>query len=182
MPDFLLLRLQFFESCKLLWWVQRDLGLYAAGKDIWSSNQHMLIWKKNLQNSVINVHRKYTNKFAFKSLKENLEFRFKLELTMFSHAMKILWSWNCLRRQIYRSWQFSVPQPDRLTSPRHQQNGGRPKQHLDQRLLQLTLHLRFWSTITQSSPKSSNLFPRKVVWKLRWVSAEKRLAWFFRGF
>ena len=119
MPDFLLLRLQFFESCKLLWWVQRDLGLYAAGKDIWSSNQHMLIWKKNLQNSVINVHRKYTNKFAFKSLKENLEFRFKLELTMFSHAMKILWSWNCLRRQIYRSWQFSVPQPDRLTSSRH---------------------------------------------------------------
>ena len=37
--------------------------------------------KKNLQNSVINVHRKYTNKFAFKSLKENLEF--KLELTRF---------------------------------------------------------------------------------------------------
>ena len=27
--------------------------------------------KKNLQNSVINVHRKYTNKFAFKSFKEN---------------------------------------------------------------------------------------------------------------
>ena len=55
-------------------------------------------------------------------------------------TMKILGLFE--EKQIYRSWQFSVPLPDRLTSETrpfcHQQNSGRPtKQHLDKRLLQL---------------------------------------------
>ena len=71
----------------------RAANCYGESRETWDSMQLEKIFdpptntcwyeKKNLQNSVINVHRKYTNKFAFKSLKENLEFRFKLELTRF---------------------------------------------------------------------------------------------------
>ena len=58
----------------------RAANCYGESRETWDSMQMEKIFdpqpthvdmKKNLQNSVINVHRKYTNKFAFKSLKEN---------------------------------------------------------------------------------------------------------------